>query len=151
MIVSQTYNPKEDITTLINLPEGNIDIPGQWTKTKYYAVSRQHFFIDKDSTSIAVCKNLQEKYPFYKEHFTQIEFFENFYLWEKDHFEAQGFDIKEHSTGENYIIWTVTGNNVNTFFLYGGKEKFAYNYAVYSDNWTEEKKIAFLKKLFDMN
>lgn len=85
IIVADSYDQTKNVTTLTLLPYGNIEIPGEWTKTKYNEVSRQHFFVDKDSTSIAVTKNPQEKYPFYSENATDKEFARKFYEWEKDH------------------------------------------------------------------
>jgi hypothetical protein len=151
MIIADSYNQDKNITTLTLMPYGNIDIPGQWTKTKYDEVSRQHFFVDKDATSIAVTKNEQEKYPFYAKDDTDIQFVRKFYTWEKDFYEKQGFEINEKVAGDNFIIWTAIGKNVNTMFLYGAKNKFAYNFAVFTDNWTEEKRTQFLKEIFERN
>lgn len=133
------------------MPYGNIDIPGQWTKTKYNEISRQHFFIDDDSTSIAVTKNPQEKYPFYIENLEDLEFARKFYQWEKDHYEKQGFEINEKTSGDNFMIWTANDNNTNTIFLYGAKNKMAYNFAIFTDNWMQKKQIEFLTSLFEKN
>lgn len=59
----------------------------------------------------------------------------------------QGFEIKEKSSGDNFVIWAANGNNANTIFLYGAKNKFAFNFAVFTDNWSEEKRTEFLKKI----
>lgn len=151
MIVADTYDQDKDITTLTLVPYGNIDIPGQWTKTKYNEVSKQHFFIDKDSTSMAVTKNPHEKYPFYKQNLTDQEFAREFFNWEKDYYKKQGFEIDEITSGDNFVIWTAKGTNANSIFLYGSKDKFAYNFAIFTDNWTKEKQIEFLRELFDEN
>ena len=151
MIVTDSFDQNKNVTTLTLLPYGNIDIPGQWTKTKYNEISRQHFFSDKDSTTIAVTKNPQEKYPFYTETLTDAEFARKFFEWEKAHYEKQGFEIIEKYSSNNFIVWTANGNNANTIFLYGAKNKYAYNFAVFTDNWTEEKRTEFLKNLFEGN
>jgi len=151
MIVADSYDQDKNVTTLTLLPYGNIDIPGQWTKTKYNAVSRQHFFLDKDSTSIAVTKNPQEKYPFDSDSLTDKEFAIKFFKWEKDFYEKQGFQIDEKTSGDNFVIWTANRNDANTILLYGAKDDFAYNFAVFTDNWTEEKRIEFLTGLFERN
>ncbi len=151
MIVADSYDQTKNVTTLTFLPYGSIEISGQWTKTKYNEVSRQHFLVDKDSTSIAVTKNPQENYPFYSEIVTHKEFARKFYEWEKEHYEKHGFEIKEKSSGDNFVIWTANGNSANTIFLYGAKEKYAYNFAIFTDNWTEEQRTKFLKKLFEEN
>lgn len=151
MIVSDRYDQNKNETTLTLIPYGNINIPGQWTKTNYNEVSRQYFFIDNESTSIAVTKNPQEKYPFYTGTLSDGEFVRKFFEWEKDHYEKQGFEIDEKKLGDNFIIWTAKGNNTNTILLYGVKNGFAYNFAVFTDDWTEETRIKFLTELFEMN
>ena len=45
----------------------------------------------------------------------------------------------------------ITGEGTNTLFLYGGKGAYAYNFSVFSDNWTDETRMAFLKNLFEIN
>lgn len=151
IIVADSYDQTENITTLTLLPYGNIDIPGQWTKTMYNEVSRQHFFHDNDSTSIAVTKNPQEKYPFYSDTITDKEFLRKFFEWEKEYYEEHGYIIEEKSSNDNFVIWTVNGNGVNTIFLYGAKNKYAYNFAVFTENWSDEKRTDFLKELFEEN
>ena len=151
MLVADNYDQEKNVTTLTLLPYGNIEILGQWTKFKYDEVSRQHFFRDKDSTTIAVTKNPNGKYPFYTKTDTDQEFVRKFFEWEKNHYEKQGFEINEKSIGDNFIIWSAKGNNVNTVFLYGAKDGYAYNFAVFSGNLTAEKRTEFLKKLFEGN
>lgn len=118
MLVVDSYDQDRDVTTLTLLPYGNINIPGEWTKTSYNGVSKQHFFVDKDSTSIAIAKNPQEKYPFFSEGLTEKAFSRKFFEWEKQYYETKGFEIKEKISGDEYIIWTATGNNANSVFLY---------------------------------
>lgn len=153
ILISDDYDEESDKTTQTIIPYGHIEFPGQWTKTKYNEESRQHFFIDKDSTSIAVAKNPQEKYPFYTEGMTDKEFTRKFFEWEKGFYEKRGFEITElkNYSGENFIVWKVTRNKANTVLLYGSKEHFAYNFAVFTDNWTNKDKIEFVRNLFEQN
>ncbi|BDC99475.1 hypothetical protein [Persicobacter psychrovividus] len=151
VIVADSYDKSTNITTLSLLPYGSIEIPGQWTKTRYNEVSRQHFFVDKDSTSIAITKNPQEKYPFYHDSISDKEFAMKFFEWEKDFYEKHGYEIQESSKSNNFVIWTASGNNANTIFLYGAKNKYAYNFSVFSDNWAEEERVNFLKNIFEIN
>lgn len=152
MLVSDAYDKETNQTSLTLLPYGTITIPGQWTKTSYNEVSRQHFFIDTDSTSIAVTKNPQEKYPFYRDNLTDVEFAEKFFEWEREFYEKRSFLIdRQGEEGQNYVLWKASGENANTLFLYGAKNGFAYNFAVFSDNWSDEKRVEFVKKLFEEN
>ncbi|MFK8038138.1 MAG: hypothetical protein AB8B74_07610 [Crocinitomicaceae bacterium] len=151
IIIADTYDEEKDMTTLIIAPLGNINIPGKWTKTKYNEVSRQHFFKNNNETTIAIAKNLKEKYPFYSKSASNIMFAKIFFEWEKAHYEQQGFTVGEYSKGSNYIIWTAKKDEVNTMFLYGAKGNFAYNYSVFANNWSEEKRVQFLKDLLEKN
>lgn len=150
MLVADRYEDK-NITTLAIIPYGNIDIPGHWTKTGYNEVSKQHFFVDKDSTSLAVAKNPQENYPFYAETMTDSAFTREFYHWEKEYYEEKGSHINEVASNGNFVVWTAKGNDVNTIFLLGAKNNHAYNFAIFGENWSEEERIEFLLTLFDMN
>lgn len=80
VVVSDNYNQEADQTTLTIVPHGNINIPGKWTKTSYNAVSRQHFFENKDSITIAVTKNPKDQYPFYQKDLSDKEFTTQYYL-----------------------------------------------------------------------
>jgi len=151
MLVADSYDQERNVTTLTLLPYGNINIPGEWTKTKYNEVSKHYSFVDKDSTSIALAKNLQEKYTFYFDSITDKEFARKFFEWEKDYYEKQAFEINEKSADDNYVIWTAKGENENAVLLYGVKNNFAYNFALFTDNWSEEQRSEFLKELYKKN
>ncbi|MDR6300131.1 hypothetical protein [Mesonia maritima] len=150
-IITENYNKEQDVTTLTLIPSGNILIPGQWTKTKFNELSKQHFFTNKESHSIAVAKNPQKTYPFYSENTSNEKFVRSFFKWEKEYYEKQGFKINEKESGDNYVIWTAKANNVNTIFLYGAKNNFAYNFSILTDDLSESKRVKFLKELFQEN
>lgn len=152
MLITESYDQKLDVTTQTQIPYGSIEIPGKWRKTKYLSTSRQHFFINQDSISIAVAKQLKEDYPFYLED-TSSNFAQNFYEWEKNYYEKQGFTISklEENSTLNYVIWEAKGNSTNTIFLYGGKGKLAYNFAVFSGHWSKVETVDFLKCMFERN
>jgi hypothetical protein len=151
IVVSDRYDEGADATILTLIPYGTIEIPGEWTKTKYNEISRQHFFMNKDSVLIAVTKNPKAKYPFYTDSISDKEFAVDFYEWEKDHYEQQDYNISEKSIGNNFVIWDATGKGANTVFLYGAKNQYAYNFAVFTEHWTEDKRIEFLINLFGSN
>lgn len=151
VVIEDHYDADKDVTTLTIFPYGQIDIPGQWAKTKYDPVSRQHFFMDKDSTLISVTKNPQKNYPFYSKTMTEVQFAQSFFEWEKSYYEEKGFKINEKATYKNYVLWTANGEQTNTLFLYGAKNEFAYNFAVFSDNWPEDQRTEFLVALYNTN
>ncbi|WP_258105857.1 hypothetical protein [Marinoscillum sp. MHG1-6] len=153
MLISDSYNEEKNVTSLMLFPYGNIDIPGKWTKTNYNETSRQHYFKNADSTSIAVALNPVNKYPFHHDSLTNQQWVDKFYLWDSEYYLNQGYTTEILDTDESgdFLIWKISGNNVNTIFLFGRKNEYALNYAVNTDNLTDEQRINFLTELFNRN
>lgn len=155
MIIADTYDQKKDQTTLTILPYGNIVIPEKWTKKSYNQISRQHFFTNNDSTTIAVTKNPKNKYSFYKSNQTDSEFVTDFVKWDAEFFEKQGFKTTtlDNQSEIGFILWQVKNEekNVNTIILFGSKNGLAYNFSGSSKNWTETQIKNFLVQLFNSN
>ena len=155
MIVGSDYDESKNQTTLTLLPYGGFVIPDKWTKTSYNEVSKQHYFHNTDSTTIALAKNPKEKYPFYKSGQSDKDFLTAFTSWESEHFKTQGaiITIIDDQPDKGYILWSaaVPAEGVSTIYLYGLKSKYAYNLSAYSKTWSNEKMQDFLVKLFDNN
>ncbi len=151
LIIGDHYDEETDITTLIIMPYGNILIPGKWTKTSYYEDSRQHIFKNADSVHIAVTKAPQEKYSFYEEGISDGQFAEKFYEWEKEYFEEQGYTVELLQNDAGFIVWRAVIGDENTILLFGAKNPYAFNLAVFSDIWPDEKRIEFLENIFKNN
>ena len=136
-------------------PNGNIVLPDKWTKSSYNQVSKQHFFKNNDSTTVAVAKNKKQEYPFYKSTQSNEDFLTEFTKWESDYFKSQGATIRliNDQSDKGYILWkaTIEKENINTIYLFGLKGDYAYNLLGDSKTWTEEKIKAFLIKLFSDN
>jgi predicted phosphoadenosine phosphosulfate sulfurtransferase len=155
MIVGDNYDEKKNQTTLTMLPYGNIVLPDKWTKTSYNQVSKQHYFKNNDSTTVAVAKNQKQKYPFYKSEQSNKDFLTEFTKWESDHFKSQGATVSiiDDQSDKGYILWKaiIEKENINTFYLFGLKGDYAYNFLADSKTWTDEKIKSFLIKLFNDN
>ncbi|MBF8964493.1 hypothetical protein I0P70_14665 [Pontibacter sp. FD36] len=155
MIIADSYDENKNQTTLSLIPNGNIVIPGKWTKTEYLQASRQHFFKNGDSTTVAVTKNPKQKYPFFKAEQTDKEFVADFVKWDSEYWAKQGISTKTLADQSNngYILWQAVSEekNVNTIFLFGSKDGFAYNFSGTSKKWTVEEIQDFLVKLFNEN
>ena len=155
MIIADSYDEKKNQTTLTLLPYGNIVFPDKWTKTSYNQVSKQHFFTNNDSTTVAVTKNPKDKYPFYKTNQTDNEFVTDFVKWDAEYWEKQGLTITtvDNQSEKGYILWQAKSDekNVNTIFLFGSKNGLAYNFSGTSKKWTESKIKDFLVQLFNDN
>lgn len=144
-----SYDETADKTTYILVPYGNVEIPGKWKRTTYNQVSRQQFFTNTDSATIAIAKNPKEKYPFYIETKADSVLVTDFYKWDSEYWEKQGLKVTKlkESDSENFIIWQAIGNDVNNVFLFGINNNLMINYMV-SAKWTNERKIDFLTKLY---
>lgn len=153
MLISDSYDEEKNVTSLMLFPFGNIEIPGKWTKTNYNETSRQHYFKNADSTSIAVALNPVNKYPFHRDSLTNQQWVDEFYFWDSEHYLNQGYTTEILDTEESgdFLIWKIIGNNVNTMFLFGRKNEFALNYVVFTDNLSDEQRIRFLIELFNRN
>ncbi|MEQ8908708.1 MAG: hypothetical protein RIC95_05920 [Vicingaceae bacterium] len=151
VLVADSYNEEENLSTLTLIPYGEINIPGKWKKTHYNESSSQHYFDNEDSVTLAVTLNPQENYSFYTKSMNDSSFVSAFYQWEKSYFEKQGVQIKKLEQGNNYIIWSAKAEGVNSVFLYGSKRNIAYNLGFLDNLWEDKKRISFLKKLFENN
>lgn len=155
MIIADSYDEKQNQTTLTLMPYGNIVFPGKWTKTSYNPISRQHFFTNNDSTTIAVTKNPKDKYPFHKTSQTDSEFVTEFVKWDAEYWEKQDLTITtvDEKSEKAYILWQAKSDekNVNTIFLYGSKNGLAYNLSGTSKTWEETQIKDFLVQLFNDN
>jgi len=153
VLTTVTYDEKSNKTTYIIVPYGNVDIPGKWTKDNYIQISRQQYFINSDSTTLAIAKNPKQKYPFYSDTKTDFELVKDFYKWDADYWVGQGLkesNLKENKE-KNYVVWKVFGNKIENIFLYGLKNGLIINYMISTDSWNEIKIIDFLEQLYNEN
>ena len=155
MIVADSYDENKNQTTLTLLPYGNIIIPEKWTKTSFNQVSKQHFFKNNDSTTVAISKNPKEKYPVFKAEQTNKEFITDLVKWDAEYWKKEGLTIRtlDDQSDKGYILWQAKSEdkNVNTIFIFGSKNGFAYNFSGTSKTWTETRIKDFLVKLYNDN
>ncbi len=156
MLIADSYDEKKNETTLTLLPYGNIVLPDKWKKINYNSTSKQHFFENSDSTTVAVTKNPREKYPFYQATQTDKDFVTKFVKWDGEFWEKQGLTVKKinDKSDNGYIVWQAIkgdSNNVNTLFLFGSKSGYAYNFSGTSKSWSDQKIEEFLINLFNTN
>jgi hypothetical protein len=152
-IVGDTYDAEKNETYLILIPNGGVKITGKWTKTSYNDVSRQHFFKNDDGTTLSIAKNLKEKYPFYKKRKSDKEFVIDFVAWDGDFWKQKGLDVTilEDQSDSGFIVWQAKAKGVNTVFLFGAKNGFAYSFSIGSGPWSDPERAAFLSKIYNEN
>lgn len=151
-IVGGEYNASKDVTEYFVLPFGEVSLPGKWEKGGYNKVSRQQFFINQDSISVAIAFGRIDYYEFNQDGALKgFDFVNSFYEWESKFYESNGFESQliEKDSEKHYVIFRIFGKSADTFLLFGERNGNVYNLSVnITDKWTEEEKIQFLKGLF---
>ena len=155
-IVSCSYNEKNNQTEYMVFPYGSVTIQGKWERTTYNSVSKQQFFENSDSVTIAIAFSPYNKYEFNRDGAKkEFEFVKAFYEWESEYFATYNLDteIIESDSTSNFIIWRIYGNYndilIDSYFLIGEKNGFVKNYVVMAtEKWTPKQKIDFLKNMY---
>ncbi len=154
VLYSDSYDKKNDLTSVVIFPHGDVKIPGKWTKTSENDVSGQHFFIGKDSVRVAVALQAWDEFEFSNNNpeVTLDNFVRKFYEWDANYLKEQTkgqLRIVTENKEKNYLIWNLkSGKKQNDYFLFGLKGKTAYNLFVTTERWNEDKKVKFLEQLY---
>lgn len=152
IIVSDVYDSKNDITTFSKLPFGSCKLPGKWTKSSYNETSKQYFFKNKDTVSVAISINRNRQYPFYKENLKNNEFINLFYEWDSKFLADKNDGVRtivNVDTLDSSILWRLSySNEVNYYFIYGTENDKALTINVVTNKWSDSEKEDFLKKVY---
>ena len=157
VVESTEFNSETNSTQHFVLPLGTVSIPGNWKKTKHNDVSHQQFFTNKDLISIAIAFTRFDDYEFNLNKSKKgIEFVNAYYEWDSKYLANKyGYTrtIIEKNEEENFIIWRLHSSkksvNIDNYYLFGEKNGNVSNFSVeYTEKWTSEKKISFLKDLY---
>lgn len=152
-IVGGDYDAKKNVTEYYVLPFGQVSLPGKWEKCGYVKSGRQQFFMNQDSVKVAVAFGRTEYFEWNQDgKLKGMDFLSAFYKWESEYFKSNGYEamIIETDTASQYIIYRIYSETANTYFLVGVKSNGnVSNLSInYTDKWTEEEKISFLKNLY---
>lgn len=152
-LTGDNYDAEKDQTPYMVLPYGSVKIPGEWFKSGYNKSSRQQFFRNKDSVTIAVAFGPVNSYEFNpKGAFKGNDFIDAFYKWEKEYFSKAGLtvEIKERNRDIPFLIWRVygiiDGTKTDNYYISESNGCFK-SFGIFTDKWAEEKKLQFLKSL----
>lgn len=155
-IIGGEYHEESNSTEYFVVPGGKVNIPGRWKKTTYVANSKQQFFTNIDSLTLAISFTQANKYEFNLDGTKQgFAFIDAFYTWESNFMEEQGLSMEviESNREQNFQIYRLFGDiekgTFDTFFLVGEKMGNVSNFSMTNDKkWTENQIIDFLKQLF---
>ena len=156
-IVGCEYNKSKNQTDYFVIPYGNVSIPGEWIRKNYNSQSRQQFFKNSESVTIAISFSGYDKYEFNKDRSKKgYDFVTAFYEWDSKFF-VDSYGLKRRlivsDSINNYVLYQIFGSinegKFDSYFLIGEKNGFVKNFSIMiTDNWTEEQKINFLKSLY---
>ena len=151
-IVGGDYDAAKNVTEYFVFPYGSVSLPGKWDKLKYDQSSRQQFFRNEESVTVAIAFGPSNKYEFNMDGSLKgHDFVKAFYKWESDYFKSAGYEctILENDSANPYLLFKVVGDDVNSVLLFGETNAGVSNFSVQTaDKWTEAEKIQFLKTLF---
>ncbi len=147
------FDSIKQITRFDRLPLGYVEIPGNWHETRSDNVSKQQFFKNNDSVTIAIALWPKDRYGVYKKGQSDKSFLNDFYEWDSkylaDQIQGQRNILSQDSIQNNFILWRVYNDSlVDSYFLFGIKQGTVYNLYVTSKKWSDIQKIEFLENLF---
>jgi len=155
-IVGCEYNEKTNTTDYFVFPYGAVTIPGKWEKTNYLTSSKQQFFINRDSVTLAISFGRFDKYEFNRNgEKSGFEFIKSFYEWDSNYF-VESHGLKRQSlvsdSTNNFTIYRIYGEkgtaNFDTYILVAEKKGDIANFSIsHVKKWEESEKINFLKTL----
>ena len=103
--------------------------------------------------TFAVALNPWDKYEFYKQGMTEAEFVNAYYEWDASYWKQQTngqLKIIKENRERNYVIWNLLRNpDVDSYFLFGLKNKTSFNLYISSEKWDERKKVELLEKIYN--
>lgn len=156
-IVGGKYDQEKNETDYFVLPYGSVTLSGKWDKTRYNTISKQQFFRNQDSVDLAIAFLRFNSYEFNVNGSKKgYEFVKAFYEWDSNYFvDSYGLSretLVSDSTN-NFMIYRIYGNydegDFDTYFLIGEKNGNTSNFSIsFTDKWTEDERIGFLKDLF---
>lgn len=123
ILYGNNYDKNKDQSVIMMFPYGSVTLPGKWTETHYNNVSGQQFFRNADSVEFAVALNSWNRYEFYRQGMTAMEFVKAFYEWESVYFQEQtGCQVKivKDAGDRDMILWNIRRDpTINTYYLFG--------------------------------
>jgi len=132
---------------------GDVKIPGNWQQLNKMDDSGQTYFQNTDGVVIAIAQNPKKSYSFFKSNKSDFENVKLFYAWDADWRKENKFKtdkIKEDAKLE-YVIWKYNDGKMDNVFLFGSTKDNFLNLLVYTNDWNEAEKIAFLENLYKLN
>ncbi|MCO4807478.1 MAG: hypothetical protein KC456_12905 [Flavobacteriales bacterium] len=155
-IVGGEYNETKNETGYFVIPYGSVSIPGKWRKTNFNSISRQQFFTNNDSITLAIAFSRYDKYEFNTDgQFKGFDFVNAYYEWDSKYFvESHGLQRQkiESDSLNGFLTYRIFGQiekgKFDTYWLVNEKNGNITNISISdTDKWTESEKLTFMKSL----
>ena len=144
---------QDNIYTTVKTSSGDVKVLGKWTQINTMDDSGQTYLKSDEGVVIAIAQNPKKAYSFFKSGKSDFENVKEFYKWDSDYRKENNFKtkkLKENSKSE-YIIWKYNEEKIDNVFLFGSSKNNFLNLLVYTNLWSEDEKINFLEKIYELN
>jgi len=147
------FSQEENKYSIVKTKTTEVRIPGYWKQLNTVDDSEQTYLQNEEKVIIAIAQNPKKAYSFYKIKKSDFKNVQEFYKWDSDYRKELKYKtdkIKENSKLE-YIIWKYNDGKLDNVFLFGSVNDNFLNLLVYSDKWSEDKKVEFLENVYELN
>jgi hypothetical protein len=150
-----SFSPVQDTTYLKYASfKPEIKLPGDWKIKQILKGSGQVFFINEDSTIVAVSVFMAAKLPVYKATQTDFESAFAYYEWDSQYMkDEQKMEVKKIAENKDkaFVIWNDKDPNNDNYHLFARHKELLYNFMIFDRQMPVDKQLAFLEMLYDLN
>jgi hypothetical protein len=143
-------NGKKNVNSSIKMNTGTY-FPGIWTKYHFDMTSKQHFLRnEEDDALIGISISNRLTAVVNNPNMSESELLDAYYRWDAEYHLKIGHPVNflKINRDMNYIVWKMTEQNTNTYFVFGVRLGLIYNFSVSSQTWSEEKQIEFIENMY---
>jgi len=150
-----TFSKVLDSTKLKYAPyKPEIKLPGEWKVKQILKTNGQVYFINDDSTIIAIAVFQAAKLPGYKETQTAFETAYTYYEWDSKYMqEEQKMEVKKITENKDkaFVFWNAKDPYNDNYHLFARHKDLLYNIMIFDRLMPVEKQLKYLELLYDLN
>lgn len=131
-----------------------IKLPGDWKIKQILKSNGQVYFINEDSTIVAIAVFKASKLPVYKETQTDFETAYAYYDWDSKYMkDEEKMEVKKvlENKDKAFVIWNAKDPYNDNYFLFARHKDLLYNIMIFDREMSLEKQLRYLELLFDIN
>lgn len=131
-----------------------IKLPGEWKVKQVLKSNGQVFFINDDSTVVAISVFIAAKLPVYKETQTNFESAYAYYEWDSNYFRDElKMNVRKLNDNKEkaFVIWNAKDDHNDNYHLFGRHKKLLYNIMIFDRQMPVEQQLKFIELIYDIN